>query len=240
MKSKIILTAFIVIIFLLGIMLGVYVIPKNKTFNEQNKTINTVYKDIKILGVDQDGKGVSAIMNVEVKPGSGLVLVNINNLLADYLTQLSARNAAKAASNFTKINLSSFDIVYSIKTSVGIIEGPSAGAAMAAATIAALSNRTVNGSVFITGSIESNGSIGSVGGINEKAQAAKDSKALLFLIPEARYNVGYEVVKKCKNIKDINYCELTYLPKKFELSELLNLDIIQVKNIDEAVKYILI
>ena len=219
-----------------------YLVKKSSenTINDNFKSNISIKKEINIVGVDNGGKGIAAIMNVEVKPGSGLVLVNINNLLADYLTQLSARNAAKAASDFTKINLSSFDVIYSIKTSVGIIEGPSAGAAMASATIAALSNRSINESVFITGSIEANGSIGSVGGINEKAQAAKDSKALLFLIPEARYNVGYEVVEKCKNINEFNYCEIAYLPKKFELSELLKLDIMQVKNIDEAVKYILI
>ncbi|MBI2148638.1 hypothetical protein HYU23_03080 [Candidatus Woesearchaeota archaeon] len=241
-KIAIALSLFIVIIFLLGILLGFYLMPRKTVEVDKTDKIITssAFRELSIVGVDNSGKGVYAKIIVDVKPGTGLVLVNINDLLADYLTQLSARTAAKVASNFTNLNLSSIDIIYNIKANAVIIEGPSAGAAMTLATIAALQNRTINNSIFITGTIEENGTIGLVSGIGEKAKAAKENNATLFLIPEARYLVGYDKVKKCNDLNGINYCQINYLPKKFELSELLKLEIKQVRTIKEAADYIII
>jgi len=189
--------------------------------------------------VDNLGKGVVAKMSVNIKEGTGLVLVNINNTLADYLTQLSARRAAKIASEVTNKSINNLDLIYNLKTNAGLIEGPSAGAAMTLATIAGLQNKTINQSVIITGTIEEDGSINIVGGINEKAQAAKLTNATLFLIPEGRYNVGYEEIKKCKEKETVIYCEIDYLPKEIDIEKELGIKTIQVKNITEAVKYII-
>ncbi|MBS3152185.1 hypothetical protein J4230_02125 [Candidatus Woesearchaeota archaeon] len=242
MENKVlVLASAIIIIFVLGIVLGISINSKQKIVNEANRTINgLMYKEISIVGLDDKGRGVSAIVAVEVKPGSGLVLVNINDVLADYLTQFSARTASKVASNFTGIALSSLDVVYRIKANASTIEGSSAGAAMTLATIAALANKTINQSVFITGTVDENGTIGIVSGISEKAKAAKERKASLFLIPSASYAVGYDKVKKCKPLENLNYCEVAYVPRKSELSELLKLDIKQVKNITQAANYAII
>ncbi len=237
-KKLFVLIIMVLVIFLLGISLGIYITPKDNIAKEGNKVFNgEVYKDISIVGVDGEGNGLSGKISVEVKPGNGLVLVNINNLLADYLTQLSARNAAKIASNLTNVNLKFIDIIYNVKANASTIEGPSAGAAMTLATIAALSNRSVNESVFISGTIDENGTIGIVGGLGEKAKAAKENGASLFLIPYAGYTSGYDKTESCKKLNEFNYCEINYVPKSFDLSKLLNLSIIQVKNITQAMEY---
>ena len=199
----------------------------------------TMSKDVKVVGVDNNGNGVSATMRVEVKPGSGLVLVNINNLLADYLTQISARNAAEVASNITNTNLQNIDVIYNIKANATVIEGPSAGSAMAVATIAALENKSMIEDAIITGTIEKDGSINVVGGIKEKARAAKSAGAKKLLIPKADYINDYEQIKSCRNIKNLEYCEIRYIPKTADLDKELGIKIIQIQNIKEVIPHMI-
>lgn len=229
----------IAIVLLVGILIGILLVPDTiieKVITQAQSTT----KEIQIVGVDNKGDGIAAKMIVEVKSGTGLILVNINDVLADYQTQLSARTAAIVASNFTSVDISSFDIIYNVKANATIIEGPSAGAVMTLGTIAALQNKTINDSVFVTGTIEEDGSIGTVGGIGEKAKAAKQNNAQIFLIPDAKYTVGYDEARECKNLDGINYCEIAYISKKINLTDILGLEIIQIKNITEAANYILI
>jgi len=237
-NNKLIIFIFIPVVFVIGLLLGL-IITNERTVtieNVQGISSNSIQKQIPIVGVTEDGKGIVASMLVEVKPGTGLVLVNVNNVLADYVSQLSARKAAKVAANVTKKDLSNLDIIYSIKANAKVIAGPSAGAAMTLATIAALENKTIIDSVFITGGIEEDGTISVVGNVREKSQAAKESNATVFLVPEAVYNVGYKTVKECEQRENINYCEISYLPNNSDLSELLGIKVIPVRTIQEAVK----
>ena len=192
-----------------------------------------------LLAVDDKGKGVSAELITEVKEGDGLVLVNINNVLADYETQNSARVAAAAASNYTKIKLNNLDVVFNIKANASLVAGPSAGSSMAAAVIAALDNKGLNREVVITGTISEDGKVGQVGGILEKAEAAKSVNAKLMLVPEGEgKNVKEYVVKKsCGKAALVDYCKLMYEPVEYELGEKIGIEIKEVKNIKEVMEY---
>jgi PDZ domain-containing protein len=66
------------------------------------------------------------------------------------------------------------------------IGGPSAGLAYALAVYDMLSSNDVaNGrTIATTGTIDIDGRIGPVGGIEEKVVAAKDAKATIFLVPD--------------------------------------------------------
>ena len=229
------------IIFVIGIVFGLFLQTSQKAAAPEQKIekkeIEGVTKrEIIIVGVDSNGKGVSAIMGVEVKPGTVLVLVNINNLLADYQNQLSARTSAEIAGNITRTNLNTIDVIYSIKANASIIEGPSAGAAMTVATIAALENKEITPNVMITGTIEKSGAVDVVGGIKEKARAAKEVGARTLIIPAADYITNYQQVKACKNIGNVKYCEVTYVAKKEELDRELGIKIVQIQNIEEAIE----
>ncbi|MBS3161382.1 hypothetical protein J4476_01660, partial [Candidatus Woesearchaeota archaeon] len=87
MKKKInyLLITSIAIIFVFGIILGIIINSDGNKTNiiNENNNVEISQKEITLLGVDNNGKGVSAVMSVEVKPGTGLVLVDIDNLLAD-------------------------------------------------------------------------------------------------------------------------------------------------------------
>lgn len=194
-----------------------------------------------IPAVDSEGNGVVTKLLVEAKPGTGRVLVDINQLLFWVDTQNSIRVAQKVAQNYTNTDLSSIDLIYAVETNASIIGGPSAGAAMTVATIALLENKTLNQSVMMTGTINSDGSIGPVGEIVAKAKAAKDVGAKLFLVPEGQaVQVYYKPIEHCEKFGPVTYCSTEYKPEKIDVSKEVGIDVKEVSTIQDALKYFFI
>jgi PDZ domain-containing protein len=79
-----------------------------------------------------------------------------------------------------------FVIPVSIKVDTGGITGPSAGLAMALAIIDDLTPGDLTGGkrVAVTGTIAPDGSIGEIGGLPQKAVAAKAAHAQIFIVPK--------------------------------------------------------
>jgi len=238
MLNKNILLGFIIILsVLLGIGAG-SLLFQNKEVKD-NIISGQITRTVPIVGVTSEGMGVVGLMTVEVKPGSGLVLVNINELLADYESQLSARNAALIAQNITKKSLYNKDIIYKLEVNASVVSGPSAGLAMAIATIAALEDKTIKDGVFMTGAVSSEGKITGVGGIDKKAEAAKSGGAKIFVIPKGNHIGNYERNKNCKTIDDFEYCEILYLPDENGLSKLYNITILEAGDITEVLSEVI-
>ncbi len=212
------------------------ILPVNRTVIETVSVINRA--EIFLPAVSSQGKGVVTPLIVEVKPGDGKVLVNINQLLFWVDTQQSIQIAKRVAEKYTKIDLSKYDLIYTIETNASLVEGPSAGAAITIATIAALLNKSLNKSVMITGTINPDGSIGPVGGIMAKASAAKDIGAKLFLVPKGQGTyINYVPVKQCEQIGFMTYCVIEYKPKRVTISKEVGIEVKEVSNIEEALKY---
>ena len=230
----------IIVVFIFGISLGLYLTPEKIVEVEKpNLFTGNVVKEMAIVGVNEKGEGVKGTLIVEMKEGTGLVLVNINDVLADYNTQLSARNAAKVASNITQVNLANKDLIYNIKANASLIEGTSAGSVMAVATVASLENKNIKEEVFMTGAIDENGNILPVAGIKEKSEAAKRAGADLFLIPKGDYINGYGEEISCARLRDYEYCEISYTPEFIDVSSMFGLDVKEVSNVREAAELIL-
>lgn len=229
------------VVLVLGVIIGVQF---NVSIVKQNVTVlNISGKSVSIAlpAVDPEGLGVLASLETQIRSGTGLVLVSINDVIAGYDTQISARTAAGVAANYTKLDLNSTDIIYKIKANASVVEGPSAGAAMTVATILVLENKTVNPKVMITGTIEEDGSIGPVGAILEKAQAAKENNATTFLVPQGLGTriTTYEKNKDCKSFDSITICQTTYSPREVSVGEEIGIEIKEVKDINEALQYFL-
>ncbi len=192
-----------------------------------------------IPAVDAAGKGVTAKLTTSVRPGTGLILVAVNNILAEYSTQYSGRIAARVAGNYTNTDMNGFDVIYTIDVNATAIEGPSAGSAMAVSIIAALENRTLPGSIMTTGTINSDGTIGQVGSVVEKAKAAKERGAKIFLVPKGQSSDYTDVSreKSCRNADGVEYCTVNYSKKKINIGEQLNMEVVEVSDIGEAVKH---
>lgn len=188
--------------------------------------------------VDNEGNGVTTILDVQILEGSGRALANIDKLLFWTDTQNSIRTARSVAEEITKKNLSKYDLVYTIRANASIIEGPSAGAALTIATIAALKEREINKSVMITGTINHDGTIGPVGEILEKAKAAKSIGAELFLVPLAQSTqITYSSQRHCESIGWSQICTIEQIPEKIDVSEESGIGIIEVRSVRDALKY---
>jgi len=193
---------------------------------------------IKVPAVDESGKGVVTEILVELKPGSGKTLSDIENTFSFIDTQNSIRTAKEVAQNLTGIDLSQYDLIYTISTDASIVEGPSAGAAITIATIAALEGRELNPEVMITGKIFPDSTIGKVGQVLEKAKAAKQNSAKLFLVPKTGIPYQeYEYQKEisCETISGSELCETHYVKKPMETVQ--GIEIIEVSTIKEALEY---
>ncbi len=193
---------------------------------------------LNVPAVDNEGNGIVTILKVEAQDGEGRVLTDINSLLFWVDTQYSIRTAQRVAQNFTHINISNVDLIYTIETNASLIEGPSAGAAMTIVTIAALENRTLNESVMITGTINPDGTIGPVGEVMTKAKAAKNAGAELFLVPsgQGKYSIT-KPVEKCSRIGFLTTCNIEYKTEKVDITEGAGIEVREVDNIEEAFKY---
>jgi len=200
--------------------------------------------ELKVPAVDNEGNGIVTKLIVQARPGEGRVLTDINQLFFWVDTQNSIRVAQRVAQNITNINISKVDLIYGIETDAQLIEGPSAGAALTVATIAALENKNINPDVMITGTIKSDGSIGAVGEVAVKAKAAEDVGTKIFLVPKGQSTYTYyEPVTECKEYGIPGfykkYCTTEYKPVYLDLNENSTISVIEVFNINEALQYFL-
>lgn len=225
----------IVVVFLAGIIFASFTLPH---FSSEAPFAIENGVELKIPAVDAEGNGVTGLLITSIRPGTGQVLVSINDLFAQYDTQLSARTAAHAASKYTKIDTSKLDITYTIKVNATAIEGPSAGSTMAIATVLALENITPPANIMTTGSISEDGKILPVGAIYEKAKAAKEVGATLFLVPDGQSSsVQRERVKSCSKMGEITYCKVDYKDTQVNIGQQLGITVKEVNTLSDALEY---
>ena len=93
---------------------------------------------------------------------------------------------------------------------------------------------------MITGSINHDDTIGPVGGILEKAKAAKAVNSTLFLVPllQSR-DVVYENREHCEKFGPTKVCTTETVPKKIDVSNESGLQVLEVGTIREALQYLL-
>ena len=127
--------------------------------------------------------GVTADLFLETKPGTGKIFIE-SNPLTKLDTQISTRFAKEIACSYSGEECRNVDFFYTIKADATIVGGPSAGAAIAALTVAVLKDAELNQSVAITGTINSGNVVGSVAGIQEKVEAAAQSGLRKVMIPK--------------------------------------------------------
>lgn len=258
-KNNAVLFLLIVIAFMVGINIGSVFTPRttvvyNTTVSDSRE--NIIYADPLILGdsdpslssfstitipaVDTEGNGITTTMFVQAFPGFGRILTNIDRLLFWVDTQNSIRRSTQIAENITGMNMTGYDILYTIQANASVIGGPSAGAAITIATIAALQNRTINDSVMITGTVNHDGTIGPVGNILEKAIVSKEVGAELFLVPLTQSTeVTYKTREYCEKIGWVDFCSTETYPVKVDIEEDAEIAVKEIMNIEEAVEYML-
>lgn len=142
---------------------------------------------LKLLAVSDTGDaGVTANLHLRIAPGTGNVFIE-----AEPVTKLDTRISFKLAKEIACHSIQAisekcdnYDFFFRIDANASLLGGPSAGAAAAALTVAALDGASINQSVAITGTINSGGLIGEVGGLKEKIDAAANGGLSAVLIPD--------------------------------------------------------
>lgn len=199
---------FIVILFLFLISTNVFAVIKSGS--------------TPIYAVTTEGQGLVATLNLEIEKGSGKIWTNVSPLVGTS-TQNAERTAINVARKYFK-DVDSYDFKFSIKSSASVVDGPSAGAAMALLVISMLTDKELPNNVSISGTITQNGQIGPVGGIYEKAKEASKTGIKLFMIPK-----GEAVqTRKDNGIGSVNLIE--YAPKEWGMK------VVEVRDIEEALK----
>lgn len=212
--------------------------PRELTVPLPVNLTNVSTASMRVPAVDQEGRGVSTILTVQVVPGSGRSLANIDNIFFFMDTQNSIRTAKHVAEDITGEDMGKLDVIYTIAAEASVIEGPSAGAALAIATIAAIEKEGLDTSVMITGTVNEQGVIGPVGGILEKAKAAKAIGAGLFLVPQNQgTSTTYETQRTCETIGSREICTVEQVPVKADISAEAGIEIREVRTIEEAMGY---
>jgi predicted S18 family serine protease len=213
---------------------------------EEKQTLTNVSESAScanIVAVRSDNHlGVLGKVHVELKEGNGDVLVNTNPFV-EPTTQYSVREAVKVAESYTNINISDSDIIISFDINGTLIGGPSAGAAIAAATIAVIEGRKVRQDVAITGTIEEGGYIGQVGGVFDKTVAAEKNGMKLFLVPKDQKKlIYYEQKIEEKEIFGFAFTRVYYTPKEIDLGEYMEgkMEVEEVSTIDDVVAYMIL
>ena len=229
--------------FFLGYYFGNILNKDDKQKIETNDVANFVgdgvrYVTLMVPAVDNEGRGVATNIVVGIMPGTGRTLTDIDTLLFWVDTQNSIRTAKQVAANITGVNLNNYDLIFDVETDASLIGGPSAGAALTIATIAAIEDRILRNDVMITGSVNHDGTIGPVGGIAEKAKAAKEQKHRLFLVPLLQSReVVYETKEHCEKIGFTEICTIEQVPVKIDVNKEAGIEVKEVGSIEEAMQY---
>jgi len=180
-------------------------------------------------------------ITVETREGTGLVLVN-TAIPSGVDFQTSARTAVTVAQNVTGIDLSTKDVIFSISAGnnqdLQAVDGGSAGGAMTVLLISDLLGKTINNQVLMTGTIQPDGTIGQIGAVSEKADAAGQYGAKIFLVPQGQ---AITSVQTCSEKTEGPFVYQTCTTQQEPLSPMMEskygMKVIEISTIQDALKY---
>ncbi len=177
--------------------------------------------------------GVLTNLTVWVTDGTGHVFVDTKPF-AQVDMQGSARLSSIVACDITGTDPEAHDFFYVIYSDSPVIGGPSAGAAMTVATVAALENWTVDPGVVMTGMINPDGSVGAVGGIPAKLNVSARNGAHTFLIPPGQGNIT-EIVQVIEHEDSFAISDELVTTNMIELGSAQGVDVREIDDIRDAV-----
>ena len=179
--------------------------------------------------VEQEGSLLH--VTVEIVPGRGRTLVNTTPLMGEVF-QDAANTAVFVAQKRTGRNLSGSDVIVSIvaEDRVPAVDGGSAGALMTLLMISAIEGSSPRQDVILTGTIDQDGSVGAIGGVVDKATAAKEAGKTLFLLPRE----NSELVRYTERTHDYyGYSVVRRVPERVDAKEYLESEVgIRVEYVD--------
>ena len=229
------------LIFVIGLLAGMLVAAGTDFGQEKprEQAVSGYTVTMHVPAVDNKGVGVATDLVVETRKGLGKTLADIDVLLFWVDTQQSIQTARGVAEKLTGIDTDAVDIIYGVTAkNVSLVGGPSAGAALTVATIAALKGVQPAGDVMITGTVEDDGSIGAVGGVLEKARAAKNAGATVFLVPRNEsVETVTEPLETCVREPGHVFCETTYERRTIDIAKEVGISVNEIDYVSDALPF---
>lgn len=184
-----------------GLLLLVMLLPSVVIAAEGEEPV--VVRALAVAETAQGLVGSVADVSITQRQGTGLLFMDTQPFTQVDM-QGSARLAVRVAGSITGIDVETRDFFFVVRSGSQLIGGPSAGGVMTVGAIAALKGWRIEPDVYMTGTIQPDGTVGPVGGIPEKAQAAAERGARLFLYP-----VGEEVTlaRTARGVVRVNMSE---------------------------------
>jgi len=187
---------------------------------------------MKIFAVSGTDSAMDANLEIEIHPGTGQILTNINSLVGN-ATQESQKNAVNATDKVIGDTKTKFDYVFDIQSGAYSIDGPSAGAAMALLMVSMFKDKNIATEVSMTGTITQDGYVGDVGGIYQKAKRASEVGIKLFMIPLGNREQVVTIDGEVQKIDLIDYAYREWGLKIVEVQTLSDVLNYVSKDIDE-------
>ena len=228
--------------------------PNNQTITQtvshaSNSTFSESIEAVAVRPVlESDGvfetttyQGTIMQITVEIRDGSGLVLVN-TAIPTGVDFQTSAKTAVMIAQKITNVDLSKKDVIFSISSQnnqeLQAVDGGSAGGAMTVLLSSSILGKPLNDKVLMTGTIENDGTIGEIGGVAEKADAAGKYGAKIFLVPQGQATVEIQSCnEKTDGVFTYRSCTAQEKPLSPITEKQYGMKVIEVSNIEQALSY---
>ena len=139
----------------------------------------------KVFGLGVSGY-LGSVLEIEAVafpvPDKGKGSIRFNDT-AGSMAKDSVFNAAAVVRKVTGLDISNYDLHVNI-IGGGRIDGPSAGVAILASIISAITGRQIRQDVAVTGEVSIQGKVKAVGGVFEKAYGAKQAGINTIIIPQ--------------------------------------------------------
>lgn len=217
--------------FCIGLIFAVlFLFSVNVVFGGENRMI--------LLAVSELANGTmigsDASVHLETRQGSGQIYINTYPF-SKIDTQSSVRLAQQVACEFLEKDCSQTDFFYSITSGSSVIGGPSAGAALAALTVATLDGALLKHDVAVTGTINAGGEVGAVSGIFEKVQAAKEKGIRTVLISK-----GEAVIEQREELasKENDTLPLLFNASLIYKASRIDVELVQVGTLEDVLWYL--
>lgn len=245
MKKQIVLVSILVVfVYLLGIYTPLLIeVQAMQAMETLTELPFDAFAQANIVAVTNEGQGVLNKANVEIREGTGRILISAMPFI-EPTTQFSLEIAKEVAEQVTGVSLDNKDVIFFVsETDAALIGGPSAGVAFTVATIAAIEGKKVRDEVTVTGVIRRDGRIGPVGGLVGKLTAAAVNGNTLFLVPQGQKIYSYfdeELVTRHIGIFSFQTTQLVRKQVDLQvLGEELGIQVREVGTIDHALIFLL-
>ena len=152
------------------------------------------------------------------------------NETAGSMAKDSVFNAASVLRRVTGKDIHDYDVHINV-IGGGNIDGPSAGTAILAALVSAITNKKIRQNVAVTGEISLQGRVRPVGGVFEKAYGAKQAGIKTLLIPKEndkdipKDHLGLEIHEIATAEEAFKFIFEDYDPKSFKISSAIDEDV---------------